>query len=105
MRYPKEHAARYTIGLVEALQERDGSIGNIEISDASSKIAVPAALKTGDYAEYWGDGTIRNFDQHGALLSARPAPPGPQLREGENRFAVKAEGSGNIVFTAITLGK
>jgi hypothetical protein len=105
MRYPKESTARYTIGLVEALQERDSTIGNIEISDGSSKIAVPVAIKTGDYAEYWGDGTIHVFDQNGTLLRTVPVQPGPQLREGENRLAVKANRPANIVFTAITVGK
>jgi hypothetical protein len=62
-------------------------------------------MKTGDYAEYWGDGTIRVFDRNGILLSTSPVKPGPQLRTGENELTVKAAGSGNVVLTAITLGK
>jgi hypothetical protein len=104
MRYPKGSGVRCRIGLVEALEERDSTLKDVEISAGSRSIAIPAAMKTGDYAEYWADGTIRVFDSNGDLLSRFPAMTEPQLRPGENTLTLKAAGSGNIVLTAITLG-
>ena len=88
---------------MEAL-ERNGTLSNVEISADSLSIAIPAEMKTGDYAEYWGDGTIRVFDRNGVTLSTVPVRPGPQLATGANKLTLKAAGSGNVVFTAITLG-
>ena len=105
MRYPKGSAVRCRIGLVEALEERDSTLRDVEISAGSRSITISAEMKTGDYAEYWGDGTIRVFDRNGILLSTSPVKPGPQLRTGENKLTVKAAGSGNVVLTAVTLGK
>jgi len=105
MRYPKGSGVRCRIGLVEALEERDSTLGDVEISVGSLSITLPAEMKTGDYAEYWGDGTVRVFDRNGVTLSTSRVKPGPQLRTGENKLAVKATGSGNIVLTTITLGK
>jgi hypothetical protein len=61
-------------------------------------------MNTGDYAEYWGDGTIRVFDRNGVSLSTSAVRSGPQLKTGENQFTLKAAGSGTVVLTAITLG-
>jgi hypothetical protein len=105
MRYPKGGGARCRVGLVEALEERDNSLRDIEISDGLSSITVGSAMKTGDYAEYWDDGRIRVFDRNGVTLSTSPVSAGPQLRMGENKLTVRAAGSGDVVFTAITLGK
>ena len=105
MRYPKGSAVRCRIGLVEALEERDSTLRDVEISAGSRSIAIPAGMKTGDYAEYWADGTIRVYDRNGITLSTFAVKPGLQLRAGENKLTVKAAGSGNAVLTAITLGK
>jgi hypothetical protein len=105
MRYPKGSGVRCRIGLVEALEERNSTLRDVEISAGSLSITIPAGMTTGDYAEYWGDGTIRVFDPNGILLSTSPVKHGPQLRTGENELTVKAAGSGNVVLTAITLGK
>jgi hypothetical protein len=105
MRYTNGSGVRCRIGLVEALEERNSTLRDIEISARLLKIAIPREMNTGDYAEYWGDGTIRVFDRNGILLSTSPVKPGPQLRTGENKVTVKAAGSGNVVLTAITLGK
>jgi hypothetical protein len=105
MRYPKGSLARCRISSVEALDEQDSSLRGVDISTGSSDITIPAEMKTGDYAEYWGDETIRVFDRNGNVLSTFPVKPGPQLRKGENKLTLKAAGSGSVVFTAITLGK
>jgi hypothetical protein len=105
MRYPKGSGVRCRIGLVEALEERNSTLRDVEISGGSLSITIPAEMKTGDYAEYWGDGTIRVFDRNCILLSTSPVKPGPQLRTGENKLTLKAAGSGNVVLTAITQGK
>jgi hypothetical protein len=104
MHYAKDRRVRSRISLVEALEERNGTLSNVEISADSLSIAIPAEMKTGDYAEYWGDGTIRVFDRNGVTLSTVPVRPGPQLATGANKLTLKAAGSGNVVFTAITLG-
>jgi hypothetical protein len=105
MRYPKGSAVRCRIGLVEALEERNSTLRDIEISTGSLSITIPAEMNTGDYAEYWADGAIRVFNRNGILLSTSPVKPGPQLGTGENKLMVKTAGSGNVVLTAITLGK
>jgi hypothetical protein len=105
MRYPKGSGVRCRISLVEALEERNSALRDVEISAGSSSITIPTEMKTGDYAEYWGDETIRVFDRNGIQLSTSNVKPGPQLRTGENKLTVKAAGSGNVVLTAITLGK
>jgi hypothetical protein len=103
MRYPKGTGVRSRISLVEALQERDGTIKDIDIFTGSSNMKIPAEMKTGDYAEYWADGSIRIFDHNGVTLSTLPAQAGPQLAAGDNKLSVKAMGSGSVVLTAITL--
>ena len=90
---------------MEALEERDSTLKDVEISAGSRSITIPSAMKTGDYAEYWADGTIRAYDRNGITLSTFAVKPRPQLRAGENNVTVKAGGSGSAVFTAITLGK
>jgi len=105
MRYTNGSGVRCRIGMVEALEERNGGLRDFEISAGALNIAIPGEMKTGDYAEYWGEGPIRVFDRNGVLLRTAPAKRAPMLRAGENRFVVKAAGSGNVVLTAITLGK
>jgi hypothetical protein len=105
MRYTKGSRVRCRIGLVEALEERNGVSRDFEISAGLLKISIPGEMKTGDYAEYWGEGPIRIFDRNGVLLRTVPAARAPVLEAGENRLAVKAGESGNLMLTAITLGK
>jgi len=105
MRYPKGSGVRCRISLVDALEEQDSTLRDVEITAGSSSVNIPAEMKTGDYAEYWGDGAIRVFNRNGILLSTYPVKHGPQLRTGENKLSAKAVGSGTVVFTAITLGK
>jgi hypothetical protein len=104
MRYPKGSDVRCRISLVEALEERNGALTGIDVSAGALNIAIPGEMRTGDYAEYWGDGPIRVFDRNGILLLTTPTNGGPLLRAGDNRLAVKAAASGNAIFTLITLG-
>jgi hypothetical protein len=105
MRYTNGSGVRCRIGMVEALEERNSTLRDVEISAGLLKIAIPGEMKTGDYAEYWGEGAIRVFDRNGVLLRIAPAKHPPALRAGENRLAVKTAGPGNVMLTAITLGK
>ncbi len=105
MRYPKDSRVRCRIGMVEALEERNDVSKDFEISVGLRKIRIPGEMKTGDYAEYWGEGLIRIFDRNGVLLRTVPTESAPRLEAGENRLAVKAWASGNVIFTAITLAK
>jgi hypothetical protein len=105
MRYPKGCEVRCRISFVDALEERDSTLRDVGISVGSLSFAVPARMKIGDYAEYWGDGVIRVFDRNGIQLSTSPVEPGPQLSTGENKLTLKAAGSGNVTLTVITLGK
>jgi hypothetical protein len=104
MRYVSGSGIRCHVKLVEALQERPGTLTNIEISAGSAKIAIPGAMQTGDYAEYWGEGPIRIFDKNGFLLRTAPAYQTPTLTSGANNLVIKASGSGTVKMTAITLG-
>jgi len=105
MRYPKGSEVRAGVGFVEALQERSGVLSGVEVSEGAASVAIPMDLKTGDYAEYWADGTIRVFDPNGMLLSSGPVKSGPQLAAGPNQLTLKAAGAGEVVFTAITMGQ
>lgn len=104
MRYAVGNGVRCRVGLVEALEERNGALKDVEISAGLLHIAIPGPMQTGDYAEYWGEEPIRIFDRNGVLLRTAPATHGPVLRAGENRLAVKAAGSGNVTLTSIELG-
>jgi hypothetical protein len=104
MRYVSGSGIRCHVKLVEALQERPGTLTNIEISAGSAKIAIPGAMQTGDYAEYWGEGPIRIFDKNGFLLRTAPAYQTPTLTSGANKLVIKASGPGTVKMTAITLG-
>jgi hypothetical protein len=104
MRYASGSGIQCRIRAVEALQERTGTLSNIEISAGSAKIAISGTMQTGDYAEYLGEGPIRVFDRNGVLLRTVPANRAPVLKAGENRLAVKTLGSGSVKLTAITLG-
>jgi hypothetical protein len=105
MRFPKDGVVRCWIGSVEALEERSSVLKDLVISAGSVKIAIPGEMETGDYAEYWGEGSIHVFDRNGVLLRVLHANRAPMLRAGDERVAVKASTPGNVKLTAITLAK
>jgi hypothetical protein len=105
MRYAKGSKVSCRISFVEALKERSWVSKDLEISAVSAKVAITGEMKTGDYAEYWGEGSIRVFDRNGVLLRTVAANRAPMLRAGENKLTVKASSPGNVKLTAITLGK
>jgi hypothetical protein len=106
MRLPKGQPPRCSVALVEALAESDAVLTNPELAVGSAKLPIPVDLRTGDYAEFWGEGPIRVFDRNGVLLKTL-APPGqvPQLAAGENRIALTAAGSAPAKLTLVTLGE
>jgi hypothetical protein len=104
MRFPKNAAFRARISSVEALQELPVTLSDIRVSTGSLSIAVPVAMRTGDYAEYWGDGAIRVFDRNGKKLFTSAIAQNPQMGTGDNRVRVSSTGAGTVVLTSITLG-
>lgn len=105
MRYPAGNRLRCRVSVVEALQERESALKQVQLSTGNATIAIPGEMTTGNYAEYWGDGPIRVFDANGVLLRSVPANQGPQLKAGENRLLLRAAGPGTVKLTAITTGK
>ena len=106
MRLPKGAKPRCSVALVEALAESDAVLRSPELSVGSARLSVPAELRTGDYAEFWGEGPIRVFDRNGVLLKTLAgAGQAPQLASGENRIALTAAGSSPAKLTLITLGE
>ena len=105
MRYAAGSGLRCRVSLVEALEERESGLKQVQLSTGSATIAIPGEMTTGNYAEYWSDGPIRVFDANGVLLRSVSANHGPQLKAGENRLLLRAAGPGTVKLTAITTGK
>jgi hypothetical protein len=104
MRYPKNADFRTRISSVEALQELPVTLSDIRLSTGSLSITVPVAMRTGDYAEYWGDGVIRVFDRNGITLLTSAVAQNPQIETGDKRVRISSTGTGTVVLTSITLG-
>jgi hypothetical protein len=104
MRYPAGSGITCNLHLVEALQEQATTLSGLQISAGSAKIAIPASMQTGDYAEYWGDGQIRIFNQSGSLLQTVSASGAPPLGVGVNNLSVSAAEPGTVKLTAISMG-
>jgi len=69
------------------------------------QLAIPADLKTGDYAEFWADGSLKVFDRNGTLLSSVDVQGAPlKLQPGENHLALRAATAAPAKLTCITLG-
>ena len=105
MRYPASSGLRCRVTLVEALAERDSALKQVQLSTGNATITIPGEMTTGNYAEYWGDGSIRVFDPNGVLLRTVPANQGPQLKAGENKLMLRAAGPATVKLTAITTEK
>jgi hypothetical protein len=92
------------VELVEALAESDAPLDNARISLGNRRLVVPAELRPGDYAEYWGEGPLRIFDRNGVTMKTVAAPPA-DLLPGENRLTLESKSSGTARLTVITLGE
>jgi hypothetical protein len=103
MRYAAGSGIRCQVHSVEALEERDNAVSDIEISAGSTRMPIPGSMRAGDYAEYWGNGPISIFDKNNVLLRTEPVRSALLLNPGVNGVAVKASGAGTIVLTAISL--
>lgn len=104
MRQSLTKPSECSISLVEALMEEDSVLKNPEISVGTEKFTLPVSLKNGDYAEYWGEGPMRVFDQNGVLLSTvKSLTTLPNLPSGESR--IRLSGGGAAKLTTITLGE
>jgi hypothetical protein len=89
---------------VEALAESDAPLENPTLVLGGRRLVIPAALRPGDYAEYWGEGPLRIFDRNGVTLKTVAVPPA-DLHPGENRLTLESQSSGTAKLTVITLGE
>lgn len=105
MRYDAGKKFRCRIELIEALEEKDVVVRDIDISDGRIHSSISGQMRTGDYAEYWGDGVIRIFDSNGKELSRKRMPATPDIQTGENQISVSAGKTGMIAFTVIAVGR
>jgi hypothetical protein len=106
MRAPKAETIRCRLLSVEALAESDSTLKNPRLSIGAARLTVPYELKTGDYAEFWADGSIRVFDRNGMLLTnTKPIGNTPIVQLGECKILLQSEGRGAAKFTAIILGE
>jgi hypothetical protein len=86
---------------VEAMAERDEPLKDCRIAGLS----IPE-LRTGDYAEFWGDGPVRVFDRNGVPRgTVNPSARVPVLPKGESRLALSSNGRTPLKLTVITLGE
>jgi len=120
MRWPKTLAPACRVVRVEALAESEAVLKAPSFSVGRNRITVPADLKTGDYAEYRGDGPVRVFDRNGRTLEtvtptfaaadgagkgAAEAGAPPTLAAGANRVGLEGQGAAPVTLTVITLGE
>jgi hypothetical protein len=105
MRYPRGSGVHCRINFVEALWEQSIALTDIGISTSTASLSIPGGMKTGDYAEYWGEGPLRIFDHNGVLLKNAAVSQSPVANAGLNQLALKATGSGQAIFTAISLAR
>ena len=103
-RFPKAQGPKCRISLIEALAERGGRLKKIEVSAGGASIKIPGKFKAGDYVEFWADGRMRVFNRNGKLLRTEVARDSLRLIKGQNSVSIKGAGSGNLIFTAITIG-
>lgn len=106
MRWPKDRPVRCRVSLVEALAEAETLIRGPQIAVAGARITIPAELKTGDYAEYWGEGPVRIFSANGVKLqTVDPVGKRPQIAAGSNRIELSGNSAGPMKLTLIMLGE
>jgi hypothetical protein len=104
MRVPNDQPVKCSIASVEALAESEVPLRHPELIVGETTLAIPADLKTGDYAEFWADGSLKVFDRNGTLLSSVDVQGAPLLRPGENHLVLRAAAPAPAKLTCITLG-
>lgn len=104
MRYPPESSIQCTVQEIEVPGEQDARLSDVEISSGPTVLTIPGILRTGDYAEYWADGSIRIYDHSNFLLRTVPTTSGLTLQRGETKFQVHTSGTGALDLTVISLG-
>jgi hypothetical protein len=104
MRYPASVTLRCSINEVKALQELPNTLDNIEVAIDDARITIPTSMHSGDYAEYWGDGQVRVFNENGKLKASRPVSGAPMLKSGGSTISVSGSQPGDATLTAIELG-
>ena len=98
--------AKLSIMRVEALAESSAPWSNPELLVNDKSLKINAVLQTGDYAEFWGNGSIRIFDRNGNERDTLPQPAFvPTIRNGENTIIVKNPAPADVRLTTIVLGK
>lgn len=105
MRLPKDQPVTCTVESVEALAESEIPLDHPELAVGDRTLAIPASLKTGDYAEFQAEGPLRVFDRNGVLLSSIEIKhPLPVLQPGDSRVTLRAAAPAPARFTCITTG-
>ncbi len=105
MRVPKDQPTQCGVTSVEALAESEVPLRHPELIVGEMTLTLPVDLKTGDYAEFWTDRSLKVFDRNGTLLSSIDIQGDPlTLQAGENRLALRAAAGAPAKLTCITLG-
>jgi hypothetical protein len=105
MRVPKSSVS-CRLGSVEALAESDVLLKNPAITIGNTRMILPAELKTGDYAEFWNNGSATIYDRNGVLLSTiTPGGTVPMIQAGVNKIFMRGDGTASTKLTLITVGE
>jgi len=105
MRLGADQPPKCSVATVEALAESEVPLKHPEITLAGKTLAIPLDLKTGDYVEFWADGSLKVFDRNGTLLSSVDIPGDPlTLQPGENHLVLRTAAPAPARLTYITLG-
>ena len=105
MRVAKDRTVNCTVTSVEALAESQAPLPHPELTVGAKTLTIPADLKTGDYGEFWADGSLKVFDRNGSLLSSVSTQGEPlTLQPGENRITLHATAGAPAKLTCITTG-
>lgn len=104
MRLPVEPVSIKVLS-VQALRESPHEAGSVHIGRGRAGFGIPAGLRSGDYAEYWAEGSASVFDPNGHLLRTVAVPTPITLQPGENRVSIRVAPTARVEFTAITYGQ
>lgn len=97
--------ARCRVLAITALKESPEELRQPTLAIGGNTLRLPAALRAGDYVEYWGGGKAKVFDQHNKLLSELIVGGDLEIAPGENTMSVTAEAWTPIALTPILVGE